>query len=125
MLGLGGNDKLNGKKGDDILEGREGNDTLNGKKGDDYLIGSQGVDVLIGGKGADVFKTSKGRDVVNDFKLNQGDRIGLNQGTEYEVINDVDGTLIRVSDDIRMLLLDQDYDQFLAAGNNAIARITV
>ena len=125
ILGLGGNDKLNGKKGDDILEGGDGNDTLKGAKGDDYLLGSQGVDVLIGGKGADVFKTSKGADVVNDFKLKQGDRVGLNQGTEYEVIDDVDGTLIRVSDDIRMLLLDQDYDKFLAAGNDTIARIAV
>ena len=123
ILGLDANDKLNGKKGDDILEGGEGNDTLNGKKGDDYLLGSQGSDILNGGKGADVFKISKGVDVVNDFKLQQGDRVGLNQGTEYEVIDDVDGTLIKVSDDIRMILLDQDYDEFLAAGNDAIARI--
>ena len=55
----------------------------------------------------------------------QGDRVGLNQGTEYEVISDVEGTLIRVSDDIRMLLLNQDYEEFLAAGTNAIARIAV
>ena len=55
----------------------------------------------------------------------QGDRVGLNQGTEYEVISDVEGTLIRVSDDIRMLLLNQDYEEFLAAGSDAIARIAV
>ena len=80
---------------------------------------------MIGGKGADVFKTSKGIDMVNDFNLKQGDRVGLNQGTEYEVISDVEGTLIRVSDDIRMLLLNQDYEEFLAAGTDAIARIAV
>ena len=125
ILGLGGNDKLNGKKGNDILEGGDGNDSLKGAKGDDYLLGSKGDDVLIGGRGADVFKTSKGVDIVRDFSLNQGDRIGLNQDTVYDVIDDVDGTLIRVSDDIRMLLLDQDYDKFLAAGNDTIARIAV
>jgi len=125
ILGLGANDKLNGKKGDDILEGGDGNDSIKGAKGDDYLMGSKGADLLIGGKGADVFKTSKGVDVVNDFSLKQGDRVGLNQGTEYEVIDDVDGTLIKVSDDIRMLLLDQNYDDFMAAGNDAIARIAV
>ena len=124
ILGLGGKDKINGKKGDDILDGGKGNDTLKGSKGDDYIFGSQGLDILFGGKGSDVFKTSKGGDVVKDFNLNQGDRVGLDQGTEYEVIKDVDGTLIRVSDDIRILLLDQDYEEFLAAGNYAIARIT-
>ena len=127
ILGLGGNDRLNGKNGDDILEGGMGNDTLNGKKGDDYLLGEEGADVLIGGKGADVFKTSKGLDVVNDFNLKQGDRVGLYVGTEYEVIDDIDGTLIKVNGvqgDIRMLLSDQDYDVFMAAGEDAIARIT-
>ena len=125
ILGLGGNDKLNGKKGDDILEGGDGNDILKGSKGDDYLLGSKGDDVLIGGRGADVFKTSKGVDTVKDFSLKQGDRIGLNQDTIYDVIDDVDGTLIRVTNSIRMLLVDQDYDDFLAAGNDAIARIAV
>ena len=125
ILGLGGNDKLNGKKGDDILEGGDGNDILKGSKGDDYLLGSKGDDVLIGGRGADVFKTSKGVDTVKDFSLKQGDRIGLYQDTIYDVIDDVDGTLIRVTNSIRMLLVDQDYDDFLAAGNDAIARIAV
>ena len=86
-------------------------------------MGSKGDDVLIGGRGADVFKTSKGVDIVNDFSLMQGDRIGLYQDTIYDVIDDVDGTLIRVTNSIRMLLVDQDYDDFLAAGNDAIARI--
>ena len=88
-------------------------------------MGSKAADVLIGSKCAHVFKTSKGVDAVKDFSLKPGDRVGLNQGTEYEVIDDVDGTLIKVSDDIRMLLLDQDYDDFLEAGNDAIARIAV
>lgn len=125
VYGYEGNDKLIGKSGDDLLDGGMDNDNLNGSKGDDYLLGGPGLDTLIGGKGADVFKTSKGIDMVNDFNLKQGDRVGLNQGTEYEVISDVEGTLIRVSDDIRMLLLNQDYEEFLAAGTDAIARIAV
>ena len=88
-------------------------------------MGSKGDDVLISGRGADVFKTSKGVDIVNDFSLMQGDRIGLYQDTIYDVIDDVDGTLIRVTNSIRMLLVDQDYNEFLAAGNDAIARIAV
>ncbi len=67
----------------------------------------------------------KGNDVVKDLSLKQGDRIGLNQGTAYEFIDDIDGTLIRVTDNVRMLLLDQDYNDFLVAGNDAIAPIAV
>ena len=63
-------------------------------------IRSDGGSSSVGTKVNPSLKTSKGVDVVNDFKLKQGDRVGLNQGTEYEVIDDVDGTLIKVSDDI-------------------------
>ena len=48
-------------------------------------------------------------------------------GKEHEVIDDIDGTLIKINGvrgDIRMLLSDQDYDDFLAAGADAITRIT-
>ena len=48
-------------------------------------------------------------------------------GTGHEVIDDIDGTLIKINGvrgDIRMLLSDQDYDDFMAAGEDAIARIT-
>ena len=123
ILGFDGNDKLNGKKGDDILEGGKGDDKLKGSKGDDYLYGAKGDDVLIGGKGADVFKISRGFDMVNDFKLKKGDRVGLLQEMEYEVIDDVFGTLIRTTNSFQMLLVGQDYDDFLAAGSDVIARI--
>ena len=96
-----------------------------GANGDDYLMGSKAADVLIGSKCAHVFKTSKGVDAVKDFSLKPGDRVGLNQGNEYGVIDDIDGNLIKLSDDIRMLLINQDYGDFSAAGNDAITRIAV
>ena len=49
MLGLGGNDQL---------DGRGGSDTINGGSGNDILIGGAGSDFLTGGSGADVFQGS-------------------------------------------------------------------
>ena len=97
ILGLNGNDILNGLQGDDILNGNqdrdsvfgnEGNDTLYGGKnndivrggvgndqvfgnlGDDTLWGDEGDDFVSGGRGNDVLYGNRGRDSLNG---NEGD----------------------------------------------------
>ena len=120
-----GNDQLIGEKGADHLYGNSGLDTLSGGTGRDVLDGGAGKDELIGGDRADIFKLSRGRDTAKDFNLKQGDQVGLLKGVKYEVIDHADGTMIKTDNNKRMLLLDQDYEEFLAVGNEAIKRIAV
>ena len=107
---------LTGSKGNDVLQGDNGNDILKGSNGKDYLDGSKGIDVLIGGKGADVFQISKGVDIIEDFKIKQGDRIGLDKKGKYSIIDDSDGVLIMASAKKQLFLEGLDYDDVLAAG---------
>ena len=116
ITGKKGNDKLNGSSGSDVLKGNDGNDILKGAKGKDYLDGSNGKDVLVGGKGADVFQISKGTDIVEDFRIKQGDRIGLGAKGKYKIIDDTDWVLIKASSKNKLLLEGVTYDDVIAAG---------
>lgn len=89
VLGLGGNDVLDGSGGRDLLDGGAGNDALNGAGGDDVLNGGSGRDQLAGGSGYDRFDYNAAsdsgpgaalRDVIADFMgagAATGDRIDL------------------------------------------------
>lgn len=55
LQGYGGADCLIGGTGDDSLVGDEGKDVLLGQTGNDWLYGGNDADILIGGKGNDVF----------------------------------------------------------------------
>ncbi len=90
--------------GDDLIRGRRGQDTLNGGQGDDQILGGPGSDKLYagagndilragwghdqltggaghdqlwGGFGSDVFVISSGQDVVFDFRVSDGDQLGI------------------------------------------------
>jgi hypothetical protein len=91
--GQGGNDDLRGLSGDDLLRGGDGNDTLRGDDGNDILRGGTGQDVLIGGSGSDTFvlDSQAGTDWILDFKLSEGDRIGLANGLTFEQLTIVQG----------------------------------
>ena len=116
ITGKKGDDKLNGSSGSDVLKGQDGKDILKGAKGKDYLHGANGKDVLIGGKGADVFQISKGTDCVEDFRIKQGDRIGLGAKGKYKIIDDKDGVLIKANSKNKLLLEGVAYDDVIAAG---------
>ena len=116
IIGKRGDDKLTGSKGSDVLQGDGGNDKLKGSNGKDYLNGSKGIDILIGGKDADVFQISKGTDIVEDFRINQGDRIGLGAKGKYKIIDDTDGVLIKASSKNKLLLEGVAYNDVIAAG---------
>ncbi|WP_303821526.1 M10 family metallopeptidase C-terminal domain-containing protein [Desmonostoc muscorum] len=96
MIGLDGNDQLQGLAGNDTLQGGNGNDILTGGTGDDFLWGGLGDDILTGGSGKDkyvfqgngVFSTSLGVDYISEFEAGQ-DQIVLSKTTFNAVTNTV------------------------------------
>jgi Ca2+-binding RTX toxin-like protein len=79
FTGGAGNDWLDASHTnvDIFAAGDEGYDTLTGGSGDDILKGGKDDDTLIGGEGADTFVVGAGIDTINDFDVNQGDKIQI------------------------------------------------
>jgi Ca2+-binding RTX toxin-like protein len=79
VLGTSGNDAslggVSGSDGDDILVGLAGNDNLNGGSGADLLLAGDGDDTLTGGAGNDVLSGGRGADT---FYFNAGDDAAAN-----------------------------------------------
>ncbi len=123
LNGNNDNDAVHGGEGNDFVRGGKDNDWLNGDGGNDTLVGDFGTDMLYGGSGSDLFvlradkndvlglsNTSNNMlfvDFIRDFKLNESDRIGLNNGLyfsnlTFEAVNFGEilgtGTAIRISD---------------------------
>lgn len=68
IFGRGGDDLIYGGRDNDQLWGNEGNDTLNGNLGDDTIYGGAGNDLIRGGKGTDVLRGDAGNDtLIGDF----------------------------------------------------------
>ena len=84
LLGSSGDDALFGNRGADILNGDDGNDILYGGKGDDLLNGGLGIDTLIGGMGVDKFllSTNSGTDTITDFEVGK-DLLVLGNGLSF------------------------------------------
>jgi Ca2+-binding RTX toxin-like protein len=70
LVGLGGDDYLNGHAFPDMLWGNADNDTLDGDLGPDRLLGGTGADMLIGEGGNDRLWGGAGRD---DLQGREGD----------------------------------------------------
>ncbi len=83
-----GADTCNGDDGADIVRGGQGNDTLAGGAGDDFVSGDRGDDTMTGGLGADLFHSSSdaGIDRVLDFSVAEGDRVLLDPGTQFTLL---------------------------------------
>ena len=60
VLGLEGDDRINGSPGADCIDGGPGNDRIAGLAGADTLEGAAGNDMLTGGAGADVLHGGPG-----------------------------------------------------------------
>jgi hypothetical protein len=86
--GNAGDDAILGGAGDDIARGGQGNDVVQGGDGNDWLSGDRGDDTETGGAGGDTFHGSvdSGRDVITDFNAAAGDRVLLDPGTPFTVV---------------------------------------
>lgn len=65
LLGMGGDDRLNGGSGNDYFEGGDGNDQLSAGWGNDNLYGNNGNDVIHGDGGDDFINGGQGNDALN------------------------------------------------------------
>ena len=106
LYGNLGDDTLNGGAGDEILRGGQDNDVLNGGAGNDWLSGDRGSDTVAGGAGADIFHSfgDAGIDVITDFNAAEGDRVLLDAGSIYTVVQAGDDVIINVGDTGEVIL---------------------
>ena len=106
VLGNLGADTLDGGQGDDILRGGQGDDVLVGGDGADWLSGDRGADTLTGGAGADTFHSFSGAGVdrVTDFRASEGDRIQLDSGTAFTVIQSGADTVVDLGNGDQVIL---------------------
>jgi serralysin len=99
LSGGAGADLVYGNLGDDVCEGGDGNDIVRGGQqsdvlfggaGDDWLSGDRDSDTMTGGAGADTFHSfaEAGVDRVTDFNRAEGDRVLLDAGTTYTVLEE-------------------------------------
>jgi len=79
---------------------------IGGGDGDDWLSGDRGDDTLTGGAGADTFRSfgDAGIDRVTDFNLAEGDRVQLDAGTSYTIVQAGADTVISMAGGGQMVL---------------------
>jgi hypothetical protein len=98
IIGLGGNDWLNGGLGRDVLRGGDGNDHLDEEAS--TRATSNGVDTMYGGAGDDVYWVDDPGDLVVEL-LNEGwDTVyfkPIADGSQYILPSNVDGLLFVVT----------------------------
>src|SRR5690606_1247459 len=87
--------------------GGQGDDLVNGGAGDDYVSGDRGNDTVTGGPGADLFHGSQdaGIDRVMDFNLFEGDRVLLDPGTTYVLVQVGADTVLDMGGGHQMILV--------------------
>jgi Ca2+-binding RTX toxin-like protein len=102
-----GNDTCDGGNGNDQVRGGQGDDSLSGGAGDDFISGDRGADTESGGAGADIFHTFSGAgiDKVLDFHLSEGDRVMVDPGTVFTVIQVGADTVIDMGNGDQMILV--------------------
>ena len=97
FTGVQWEDQIIGGPGSDQLFAGLGNDFVSAGAGDDQLFGGAGDDQLWGGLGSDVFVISSGSDVVFDFRVSDGDRLGMSTGLEYSLAQQGSNMLVHTN----------------------------
>ena len=94
-----GDDSCTGAGGNDTVRGGQGTDALSGGGGNDFVSGDRGDDTMTGGAGADIFHSSSdaGIDRILDFSLADGDRVLLDPGTAFTVMQVGGDTIVQMS----------------------------
>jgi Ca2+-binding RTX toxin-like protein len=102
-----GSDTCDGGAGNDTIRGGQENDVLRGGDGADFVSGDKGDDTMTGGLGADIFHTfgDAGIDRVTDFSLAEGDRVMLDPGTQFTVIQVGADTVVNMTGGGQMVLV--------------------
>ena len=102
-----GNDTQDGGDGNDQVRGGQGDDTITGGAGNDFVSGDRGNDTIAGGTGADIFHGSQdaGIDRVVDFNLAEGDRVQLDPGTTYTLMQVGADTVLDMGGGHQMILV--------------------
>jgi Ca2+-binding RTX toxin-like protein len=101
-----GADTCDGGDGADQVRGGRGDDSLSGGAGADFLSGDRGDDTVSGGAGADIFHGSQdaGIDRVIDFDLAEGDRVQLDRGTTFTLMQVGSDTVLDMGGGNQMIL---------------------
>jgi len=86
IAGGAGDDELRGGRNGDQVRGGAGNDQLFGGLGHDTLFGGRGDDDMRGGFGGDLFELSEGNDRIEDFRFSEDDRLAIQGGVSYELL---------------------------------------
>jgi len=107
LYGNLGNDTLIAGAGGELMRGGQGDDSLAGGAGNDWLSGDRGNDTLSGGAGADTFHSSSGAgiDRVLDFHVSEGDRVQLDPGTVYSVVQVGGDTVVDMGGGDQLILV--------------------
>jgi serralysin len=102
-----GNDTCDGGAGADLIRGGQGDDVVLGQAGDDWLSGDRANDTITGGAGADIFHgfQEAGIDRVTDFNLAEGDRVQLDPGTTYALVQVGADTVLDMGGGHQMILV--------------------
>jgi len=102
-----GNDTQDGGDGNDQVRGGQGDDSITGGAGNDFVSGDRGNDTVAGGAGADLFHGSQdaGIDRVIDFNLAEGDRVMLDSGTTYALLQAGLDTVLDMGGGHQMILV--------------------
>ena len=102
-----GDDTCDGGDGADQVRGGQGHDSVAGGAGDDFVSGDRGDDTITGGTGADRFHGSQdaGIDRVLDFSLAQGDRVMLDPGTTYSLMQVGADAVLDMGNGAQMILV--------------------
>jgi serralysin len=102
-----GADTIAGGAGSDTLLGGQGNDVVQGGAGNDFISGDRGDDTLSGGAGADIFHAvaDGGTDRVLDFSVAEGDRVQVDPGTMFQVMQMGADTVITLMGGGQMVLV--------------------
>lgn len=85
ILGLDGDDDIEGDAGVDTIDGGDGNDRIDGGGGDDILIGNDGDDILIGRTGDNRLQGGAGDDELSGSHGN--DTLDGDDGTDTAVVS--------------------------------------
>lgn len=75
IIGTRLDEVIYGAQGNDRLKGFAGHDQIWGDAGDDLIRSGLGDDQLWGGSGTDLFRVRAGSKTINDFSVDDGDRL--------------------------------------------------